>query len=135
MAGLQLSVKTEFTGTFWDKSATDAIMADYQRDVLDDLALSTGVAVVAEMQATYIAPRPYYWTTVEVEHTGPTSRKVTDNASVVYNFWLEGLGSRNFPVTSFRGYGIWQHQRRLAQRRVPAALRRHLPATLARLNA
>lgn len=130
-----MSIDVDFRGTFWDKSATDQVMADYQRDVLDEVALSTGVAVVADMQAHFMRPRPYYWTTVDVEHTGATSRKVTDHGSVVYNFWLEGLGSRNFPVTSFRGYGVWRRQRRLGQSRAQSIAERLLPATLARLNA
>jgi hypothetical protein len=27
---------------------------------------------------------------------------------VIYNAWLEGVGSRNFPKTRFRGYRIWR---------------------------
>lgn len=29
---------------------------------------------------------------------------VVNDAGVIYGFWLEGTGSRNFPVTSFKGY-------------------------------
>ena len=27
-----------------------------------------------------------------------------NDAGIIYGWWLEGIGSRNFPVTRFRGY-------------------------------
>lgn len=29
---------------------------------------------------------------------------VVNDRGVIYGFWLEGIGSRNFPVTRFKGY-------------------------------
>lgn len=48
-------------------------------------------------------PRPFYWTTV---HARPRADYwvVTDGGFVVYNHWLEGTGSRNYPKTRFKGY-------------------------------
>lgn len=48
-------------------------------------------------------PTPYYWTTIAVNDRGPAT-VVHDDPSLPYGPWLEGVGSRNFPVTSFRGY-------------------------------
>lgn len=135
MSGLHMAIEVDFAGVFWDKSATDKIMSDYQEDVLDEVALQTGVKVVDAMQAAFVAPRPYYWTTVGVEYVSATRRKVTDYGSVVYNFWLEGIGSRNFPATRFRGYGHWRATRNAMAPRARGIARDIWPACRARLNA
>lgn len=45
---------------------------------------------------------PYYRFRVVAQPARP-GWKVTDQG-VIYGFWLEGIGRRNFPVTRFRGY-------------------------------
>jgi len=47
-------------------------------------------------------PTPYYETQIQVDRSAPDWR-VHDNG-VVYGPWLEGTGSRNYPVTRFHGY-------------------------------
>jgi hypothetical protein len=49
---------------------------------------------------------PYYRTRVEAMPEAP-GWKVTDQG-VIYGFWLEGIGSRNSPVTRFKGYHTFQ---------------------------
>lgn len=129
-----MTIDVDYSGIFWSKAATDREIAEYQRDVLDEAALQIGVAVVQDMADHFIAPRPYYWTTVDVDYVSATRRKVTDHGSVVYNFWLEGIGSRNYPVTRFRGYGVWRRQRALGQARADSVARELLPHLIARLN-
>lgn len=51
-------------------------------------------------------PTPYYWTQIEtIKRRGGT--EVTGE-SVIYHWWLEGKGSRNFPVTRFKGYHTFE---------------------------
>lgn len=37
-----------------------------------------------------------------------SGRHVVVDSGVVYGPWLEGVGSRNFPVTRFRGYSLFR---------------------------
>ncbi len=81
---------------------------EFTKDLREDLALGHGVILVHEMQRVFKHPTPYYWTTINVVHKSANVDVVTDHASVVYNYWLAGRGSRNFPRTIFRGYKHWE---------------------------
>jgi len=48
-------------------------------------------------------PTGYYESRVEAQRVSQFRGRVHDNL-VVYGPWLEGTGSRNYPVTRFRGY-------------------------------
>ncbi len=51
-------------------------------------------------------PTPYYWTQLEkIKRRGGT--EITGE-SVIYHWWLEGKGSRNYPVTRFKGYATFE---------------------------
>lgn len=54
---------------------------------------------------------PYYVTQLRIDDAGMFARDVHDGG-VIYGPWLEGVGSRNFPKTRFRGYSMF---RRAAQ--------------------
>jgi hypothetical protein len=45
---------------------------------------------------------------------------------VIYNNWLEGEGSRNFPKTRFRGYRIWRRTFQALEARAPVVIREKL---------
>jgi hypothetical protein len=53
-------------------------------------------------KAFFRLPTPYYWTKVHAESRGPVD--VITDGGIVYGPWLEGTGSRNAPVTRFKGY-------------------------------
>lgn len=54
-------------------------------------------------------PTPIYWTRLFVEqnNTG-LGTSIHDDYQIVYGPWLEGVGSRNAPVTRFRGYASFR---------------------------
>jgi hypothetical protein len=62
-------------------------------------------------------PTGYYRSRVTV-HRAATGYKV-DDGGVVYGPWLEGIGSRNYPVTVFRGYSTFRRTKALVDRRAP----------------
>jgi hypothetical protein len=73
--------------------------------------------------ATSIRKRtPYYETRVGVERSSRGGYEVTDHG-VIYGPWLEGTGSRNYPVTRFRGYRAFSRARALIQTRAPGIAR------------
>ena len=69
---------------------------------------------------------PYYETRIGVERSSRGGYEVTDHG-VIYGHWLEGDGSRNYPVTRFRGYRAFSRARALIQTRAQQIARRILP--------
>lgn len=50
---------------------------------------------------------PYYITKLRISDAGVAARDV-DDSGVIYGPWLEGVGSRNFPNTRFKGYAMFR---------------------------
>lgn len=61
-------------------------------------------------------PTPVYQTTIIIDNRIDDRWEVTDQGAVVYNRWLEGTGSRNYPVTRFRGYHAFERAHEMTQR-------------------
>jgi hypothetical protein len=55
---------------------------------------------------------------------------VVNDRGIVYGPWLEGVGSRNFPKTRFKGYASFRRAVHRVRGEVPrisqAVLRRHI---------
>lgn len=47
------------------------------------------------------------------------SRHEVESTNDVYGPWLEGVGSRNYPATRFKGYAIFRRTTQDVQRRAP----------------
>lgn len=91
----------ELSGPLFDGVAA-TVVRDMVRDVEQALADQGQNMVLGRLIQVIKKPTPYYWTQLEQIHRrGGT--EVTGE-SVIYHWWLEGVGSRNFPVTRFRGY-------------------------------
>lgn len=50
---------------------------------------------------------PYFTTKIAIDDAGIHAQDVTDGG-VIYGPWLEGVGSRNFPHTRFKGYAMYR---------------------------
>ena len=81
----------------------------FERDLAEE-----GLNILREeMHAVFRNPTGYYESRCKVED----GNKITDSR-VVYGPWLAGIGSRNFPVTKFKGYDHWTKTRaRLNERK------------------
>jgi hypothetical protein len=44
------------------------------------------------------------------------------DSNIIYGAWLEGVGSRNYPVTRFRGYSMFRKVRTELERKAPRML-------------
>lgn len=91
----------EFSGPMFDGAAARAaedLRAEIEREVSDkakDMVVGRLVQVIRQ-------PTPYYWTQIKnISRRGGTE---TTGEDVIYHWWLEGVSSRNFPVTRFKGY-------------------------------
>jgi hypothetical protein len=119
----------ELNGPLFDGIAARAAR-DMARDVEQALADQGQNMVLGRLIQVIRKPTPYYWTQIEqINRRGGT--EVTGE-SVIYHWWLEGVGSRNFPVTRFKGYRSFEiTARALAQRAESVAepvVRHHMPA-------
>lgn len=80
-------------------------------------------------------PTGYYESRVEaVKGAVHTFMSHIHDNGVVYGPWLNGTGSRNFPVTRFKGYRSWPIVAAALQQKAVPIAESVLPPFLARLN-
>lgn len=115
MAAIEVTV--EVRGPIFDGRAQLAVR-EYTRQVELDVAHQGYSDVMGILNREIKHPTPYYETQVTVERQ-VNSAVVTDRG-VIYGNWLEGTGSRNAPVTSFRGYHAFRRGAQQLRGQVPA---------------
>jgi hypothetical protein len=108
-----IKVKVQATGPLVD-GEFPAIIHDYLEDVTWQLGQQAFADVHGILDASIRNPTPYYETQITTERGGSLEGVESDvtpvvvhDRGVIYGHWLEGDGSRNAPVTSFRGYGAF----------------------------
>lgn len=96
-----LDVSTTSHGPIFDGRAqrlANVFVDRYERRLAEE-----GLNILrGEMHRVFRNPTGYYESRCEVVD----GNKIWDNR-IVYGPWLAGIGSRNFPVTRFKGYDHW----------------------------
>jgi hypothetical protein len=128
----------KLSGPFFDGRADDAVDM-YCTDVRSDLAtrgLIGVMTVLASPHPTGIRERtPYYETQLNIAGNANTDESLIVNDNMVlYGKWLEGIGSRNWPVTRFRGYHAFAHSFVRVQESVPHVTTIHMGHALRKMN-
>jgi hypothetical protein len=122
----------EISGPLFDGSASrvvDELCQEIEMRVADE-----GVNVVkARLNQVLKVQTPFYITKI-VNEPSNGHRKVTGE-SVIYHWWLEGKGSRNYPVTRFKGYQTFEISTPVLRARADDVAESVLPPYLARLGA
>lgn len=95
-----------FHGTLFDGRAV-AIMEEGAHAVEEKMAEDIKSDVLAMLGEVLQHPTGYYESHITVEDDGPMGKIVTDG-NVIYGAWLEGIGSKNAPVTKFEGYHTFE---------------------------
>ena len=96
-----LDVSTQARGPLFDGRARAAANAYVNR--LERQLAEEGLNILRdEMHRVFRNPTDYY----ESRCVVVDGNKIWDSR-VVYGPWLAGIGSRNFPVTKFKGYDHW----------------------------
>ncbi|WP_055696491.1 hypothetical protein [Streptomyces silaceus] len=98
---MRLDVSTSRRGPIFDGRARRAAN-EYVNRLERQLAEEGRTILLGELDRVLKTQTPFYTTRIKVEdgHT------ITDSR-VVYGPWLAGVGSRNYPVTKFKGYDHW----------------------------
>lgn len=113
MPGFQIRVNATRTGPFQDGRFQRAAH-DYSDAVQYAIALHGRDLVDRRLNQVLKTQTPYYRLQIDVRrHRG--GYEVWDKG-VVYGPWLEGTGSRNAPVTRFRGYQTFRRTKPLVDR-------------------
>lgn len=100
-----LDVSTRSSGPLFDGRAR-RLVNDYV-DNLERRLAEEGLEILrGEMHRVFRNPTGYYESRCKVVE----GHKITDSR-VVYGPWLAGIGSRNYPVTKFKGYDHWTRTR------------------------
>ncbi|MBH1939008.1 hypothetical protein I5Q34_32925 [Streptomyces sp. AV19] len=124
-----MGVDVEMNGPLFDGRAARAAAA-FCDAAREEIAEYAETLVLNELGHVLRHPTGYYESRVETERLAADTSRVHDNG-VVYGPWLEGIGSRNAPVTRFAGYSHWRRMKEAVKGQVPAMaeriLQRHLP--------
>lgn len=118
----------ELSGPLFNGIAA-TVVRDMVRDVEQALADQGQNMVLGRLIQVIRKPTPYYWT--QIEQINRRGGIEVTGESVIYHWWLEGVGSRNFPVTRFKGYRSFEITARALDARAESVaepvVRAHLP--------
>ena len=124
-----MSIDIDFRGPLFDGRAERAAQ-DACEEARDKVAEFAQEHALSLMGAAFRHPTGYYESRVTTTRVSSEIARVWDQG-VIYGPWLEGVGSRNAPVTRFPGYWHWRRTKNAVATRGPqiaeAAVRRHLP--------
>lgn len=129
MPGFQIRANVNASGPMFDGRAQRAA-GDYVDDVRYAVAVRAEELVHARLQAVLKHPTGYYESRISVRRSGNTYE--VHDSGIVYGPWLEGTGSRNAPVTRFRGYATFRRTKALVDRQANGIAQRLLDRYRAR---
>lgn len=82
--------------------------------------------IVIELKRVIRRPTPIYWTKIRA-HRNSQQQTVIDDDHMIYGPWLEGTGSRNYPVTRFKGYSVFRRSQQRIQRQANKIAKDKMP--------
>lgn len=126
------SVTVNFKGPFFETATRNKLLADMQRDIQDDTDKMSVDLIVSLFDAVLKHQTPYYTTRIKAHRH--STHSIIDDQRVVYGPWLEGTGSRNYPVTRFKGYHVWRRASQIIDEKAHAVARRHVSTMVRKMN-
>ncbi|MEU6397875.1 hypothetical protein ABZ867_12945 [Streptomyces cinnamoneus] len=125
-------VEITVSGPLFDGRAA-AAFAEYTDEAREQIAEFAEEHVLSLMGMAFRHPTGYYESHVMTERASADVSRVHDSG-VVYGPWLEGVGSRNSPVTRFPGYFHWRRTKALLVQVAPVMAERLLQRYLPRVR-
>lgn len=127
-----MSVEVHTSGPIFDGGEAEIAMRELA-DAIGEGVARKGVGVVrVELGKVLKHPTGHYSSNIQRASFG--SRHTIHDNDVIYGPWLAGVGSRNAPVTRFKGYAHWRRATQALKRLVPAVARDVMPRFLARIR-
>lgn len=130
MPDFQIRVNANARGPMFNGQAQRAANT-YSDQLRYEVARQAEDMVHARLRQVLKHPTGYYESRISVERSGSSYR--VHDGGVVYGPWLEGQGSRNFPVTRFRGYQTFRRVKALIDRRANGIAQRMLRRYIGRM--
>jgi hypothetical protein len=126
------SIEVHTSGPIFDGASAEHTMRDLA-DAIGEGVAHKGIGVVrVELGKVLKHPTGHYSSNIQRSSYG--SRHEIHDGRMIYGPWLAGVGSRNAPVTRFKGYAHWRRATQALKRTVPAVARGVMPRFLARLQ-
>jgi hypothetical protein len=121
-------------------SRTGPVFNGLAKRAARDFARAASLEVAKEGQRLWIVQLDssikvntgYYTSNVQITTAG--NNNIVHDSGVVYGPWLEGVGSRNYPVTRFRGYHSMRRAKAKLDRAAPRIAERVLQRFLPRMR-
>ncbi len=99
---VQISVDVDTSGPMFNGLAREAVVA-YAHEVTGVVAREGKVMVKDRLHQVLKHPTGFYESRIRAYNQGALGAVIIGD-NVIYGAWLEGVGSRNSPVTRFKGY-------------------------------
>lgn len=128
---LEVHTRVHVHGPLFDGRADRAI-TDYSEAVVEDVADQGFRDVHFTLARVLKYPTGYYQSHIRDRALG--SAHVIYDDRVIYGAWLEGVGSRNAPVTRFEGYFTFRRVAVHLNKKAPAIAQRVLQRYLGRMQ-
>lgn len=125
-------VEVNISGPLFDGRAAREFAA-YTDEAREQISEFAEEHVLGLMGAAFRHPTGYYESNVKTERASAEIDRVHDSG-IVYGPWLEGVGSRNSPVTRFPGYFHWRRTKAVLAVSAPAMAQRLLQRYLPRVR-
>lgn len=133
-------VHVDVHGPLFDGRAQDALH-EFMHEAVWEITKEGRGDLGVQFIKVFREPTGHYESRVEAVRpvsigAGAVQSRLHDNArgDVVYNFWLEGIGSRNYPVTRFKGYHSFREVAQELQRKASRIAERVLPRFIQRMG-
>lgn len=125
----KLQATTATTGPLFDGGA-DRTIAAFIDAAIEDVT-QEGLDMMHASASVFRHPTGNWERHLQADRAGPDTAVIED--TVVYNAWLEGVGSRN-SKTRFRGYKMWRLATIRLQAKAPQIAERTLQRFLGRMG-
>jgi hypothetical protein len=127
-----------FNGPVFDQYETDIATERARQDTEDALqdAVYERVKTLGQSRFRYVDKSNHHvpgkWLH-SIRKTREGDLPAVDTG-IIYGYWLEGIGSRNFPKTRFRGYRMWRETTQMIQSEAEKIAQPHIDRAVERLN-
>ncbi|MES9522464.1 hypothetical protein [Streptomyces capoamus] len=114
MPGIEFDARLAKRGPLFDGRTLKALHT-YRDEVSLRIAEEGEKLIRQRLHVVLQHPTGYYESRISVDRAGEGYR--VSDGNVIYGPWLEGVGSRNSPVTRFPGYATFRRTKPLVDQR------------------